>query len=195
MWTDVVPRGFLLDKMLFMWWFVFYKDWKTKFHLTVKWRNIVPAMIARGTRPTIFLLLASCGLVHSYPEYNVSAAIQLKKNYSYTSFVSTCWPKRLVVCASTSSTQAKNSAGRSLVEEEEQKQEPSISKRKVLENISKARQNQLTQGIHGTVLGKTLEQILHANTGNDLGNVVAVTSIDHWWVFGFEFQQRETKGV
>jgi hypothetical protein len=65
------------------------------------------------------------------------------------------------------------------VEEEEQKQEPSISKRKVLENISKARQNQLTQGIHGTVLGKTLEQILHANTGNDLGNVVAVTSIDH----------------
>jgi hypothetical protein len=70
----------------------------------------------------------------------------------------------------------RTNGGRLLVEEEEQEKGSYLSRRKGLEYLRKARQKQLPQGLHGSSLG-ILGQILHLNTGNDLGIVVAVTRI------------------
>ncbi len=48
--------------------------------------------------------------------------------------------KRLAVCVSASSSQAKNRARRLLVEEEEQQHGPSMPRKKGLEHLRKARQ-------------------------------------------------------
>jgi hypothetical protein len=49
----------------------------------------------------------------------------------------------------------------------------------VSERLRQARQIQVPKELHGTFLGKTLEQFLQTNTGNGPGNVVAVTRIAH----------------